>query len=58
VNTLVDVDECIDFITDIKENGFMVIAEEFSQAIISIVQDICQVSGVYIFRKNNVQYDK
>ncbi len=42
INTFVDVDECIDFITDIAENVFVVISGEFSQPIISIVQDISQ----------------
>jgi hypothetical protein len=31
VNTFVDVDECIDFITDIREKAFLVISGEFSQ---------------------------
>jgi hypothetical protein len=58
VNTFIDVDECIDFITDIKEKVFMIISAEFSQTIISIIQDIPQVSGIYIFRENNAQYKK
>jgi hypothetical protein len=58
VNTFINVDECIDFITDIGEKAFVVISGEFSQPIISIVQDISQVNCVYIFSKNNVQYEK
>ncbi len=58
VNIFVDADECIDFITDIKEKVFMVISGEFSQPIISIVQDISQVNCIYIFSKNNVQHEK
>jgi tetratricopeptide (TPR) repeat protein len=58
VNTFVDVDECIDFITDIGEKAFVVISGEFSQPIISIVQNISQVNCVYIFSNNNVQYEK
>jgi tetratricopeptide (TPR) repeat protein len=58
VNTFVDVDECIDFITDIGEEAFVVISVEFSQPTISIVQNISQVNCVYIFSKNNVQYEK
>ncbi len=57
VNTFIDVDECIDFITDIKEKAFMVISEEFSQTIIPIVQDISQVHCIFIFCKNNVPYE-
>jgi tetratricopeptide (TPR) repeat protein len=58
VNTFVDVDECIDFITDIKEKAFMVISGEFSPTIISVIQAIPQVSCVYIFFENNVPYEK
>jgi tetratricopeptide (TPR) repeat protein len=58
VNTFVDVDECIDFITDIAENVFVVISGEFSENVISIIQDISQVHCVYIFYQNNVPYEK
>jgi tetratricopeptide (TPR) repeat protein len=58
VNTFVDVDECIGFITDIKEKVFMVISGEFSPSIISVIQAILQVSCVYIYSENNVPYEK
>jgi tetratricopeptide (TPR) repeat protein len=58
VNTFVDVDECIDFIIDIKEKVFMVISGEFSPSIISVIQAISQVSCIYIFSENNVSYEK
>jgi tetratricopeptide (TPR) repeat protein len=58
VNTFVDVDECIDFITDIGEKAFVVISGEFSLSIISVIQAILQVSCAYIFPENNVPYEK
>jgi tetratricopeptide (TPR) repeat protein len=58
VNTFVAADECIDFITDIKEKVFMVISAEFSLSIISIIQAIPQVICVYVFTDNNVPYEK
>jgi tetratricopeptide (TPR) repeat protein len=58
VNTFVDVDECIDFITDIGEKAFLVISGEFSLSIISVIQAILQVSCAYIFSENNVPYEK
>jgi hypothetical protein len=59
VNTFIDLDECIDFITDYKEEkAFMVIFGEISQIILPIVQDIVQISSIYIFCKNKVQYEK
>jgi hypothetical protein len=36
----------------------VIISEEFSPPIISIVQDIFPLSCVYIFRKNNVPHEK
>ncbi len=59
VNTFVDADECIDFITNHKEEkAFMVISGEFSQIIFPIVQDIAQVSSVYILCENKVQFEQ
>ncbi len=58
VNTFVDVDECIDFITDIEEKAFVVISGQLSQAIIPILQDIRQVNCVYIFCQNTVSNGK
>jgi tetratricopeptide (TPR) repeat protein len=58
VNTFTDADECIDFITDVEDKAFIIISEEVSQSLISIVQDISQVYCVYIFCENNVLYEK
>jgi hypothetical protein len=47
VNTFTDMDECIDFITDIKdEMTFMIISEAFSPIIVPVVEAISQVSSV------------
>ncbi len=59
VNTFVDVDECIDFITDTKEgNIFMMVSGALSQIIVPIVQDILQVSSIYIFCGNKARHEK
>jgi tetratricopeptide (TPR) repeat protein len=58
VNTFIDVDECIDFITDIKEEKtLMMVSEVFCQIIIPIVQEISQVSAVYIFCENKTRHE-
>src|ERR1700734_572990 len=45
VNTFTDIDECVDFITDIKqETVFMIVSGTFSQIVVSLVQDISQIS--------------
>jgi hypothetical protein len=59
VNTFIDVDECIDFITDIKEEKtFMIVSGRFCQIIVPVVQDISHVSSVYIFCRNTAYYEK
>jgi hypothetical protein len=59
VNTFTDVNECIDFITDIEEEKiFMIVSGTFSQVIVPIVQDIPQVSGIYIFCGNKSRYEQ
>jgi tetratricopeptide (TPR) repeat protein len=59
VNTFTDVDECIDFITDMKdEMTFMIISEAFSPIIVPVVEAISQVSSVYIVCENKTQHEK
>ncbi len=59
VNTFTDVDECVDFITDIKdEMTFMIISEAFSPIILPVVEAISQVSSIYILYENKAQHEK
>jgi tetratricopeptide (TPR) repeat protein len=59
VNTFTDVNECIDFITDIKdEMTFMIISEAFSPIIVPVVEAISQVSSVYIVCENKASHEK
>src|ERR1700761_5182171 len=46
VNTFIDVDECVDFITDIERGtAFMMVSGSFCQNIVPVIQDISQVSS-------------
>lgn len=55
-NSFTDVDECIDFITDInEEKTFMIVSGTLCQTIVPIIQDISQVSSVYISCGNKAQ---
>src|SRR5271168_731169 len=59
VNTFTDVDECIDFITDIeRRTAFMMVSESFSKIIGPVVPDIYQVSAVYIYSENKTPCEK
>jgi hypothetical protein len=58
VNTFIDVDECIDFITDIKEEKtLMMVSGTLSQIILPIIQDIAEVSSVYIFCAHETRHE-
>jgi len=49
----------IDFITDIKEEKvFMMVSGTLSKIIVPIIQEISQVSSVYIFCENKAQYEE
>jgi hypothetical protein len=59
VNIFTDVDECIDFITDTKDDrALMVISGELNEIIMPTVQEISQVSAVYIFCENKELHEK
>src|SRR5271167_4305292 len=56
VNTFTDVDECIDFITDIKkEKIFLILSEAFFQTKVPVIHEMPQISFIYIFHRNKVQ---
>jgi len=58
VNPFTNIAECIDLITDVKnEKIFMIISETFSQVILNpVIQDNHQVHYIYIFPGNNDQH--
>jgi len=52
-NTFTDVDECIDFITDIEhELCIMLVSEFFFEIIAFIIPEIRQITSVFIYRRN------
>jgi tetratricopeptide (TPR) repeat protein len=58
VNTFNNIDECMDFITNVKETEtFMIISPVFSRTIVPIVQNIAQVSSVYLFCPNKEPHE-
>ena len=58
VTTFIDVDECIDFVTDIGEKAFMIISGEHNHTIMTTVQDIPQMNCVYIFCRTKSYHEK
>jgi hypothetical protein len=49
-DTFDDIDECVDFITEIKqEKIFMIVSEALNQTTVPIVHDTLQLMVIYIF---------
>ncbi|CAF1230903.1 unnamed protein product [Rotaria magnacalcarata] len=56
INTFTDVDQCIEFVIDIKdEKVLMIISDELSQHIVPFVHDIIHINSIYIYSKNQSQ---
>jgi tetratricopeptide (TPR) repeat protein len=59
IDTFNNADKCIDFITDIRgEKIFIIVSGIFTKGVVPIIQDISQVSSVYIFCGNKTSYDQ
>ena len=59
VVTFTDVDECIDFITDMENlKIFLILSETFVQTIVPVVDKIPQVTFMYIFPKGKLQHEE
>jgi tetratricopeptide (TPR) repeat protein len=59
INIFTDVDECINFLMEIKdEKIFMIISDALSQHILSFVKDLSQVECIYIFCQDKSKYEQ
>ncbi|CAF1273739.1 unnamed protein product [Adineta steineri] len=59
VHRFTDVDELVDFITDVAEEPiYLILSKVFVQTMISVVHEIPQVECVYILNENNAQCEQ
>ena len=59
INTFVDINECMNFITDMKqEQTFLVLSGKLSQTVLSTVHELSQVNSIYILDSNNTLREK
>jgi tetratricopeptide (TPR) repeat protein len=59
VNTFTDVDQCIDFLTNIyNEKVCMIISDPSYENIIPLIHDIVQLYAIFIFCKNKTGYEQ
>ena len=58
VNTFTDIDECVDFISDItKEKIFMITSGPFGRETIPVTHEMAQVSTIYILWGNKARHE-
>ncbi|CAF4398295.1 unnamed protein product, partial [Rotaria sp. Silwood2] len=59
VTTYTDIDECIDFLSDIEnQNVFMIISDVIGQHIIPIIQECPQLNSIYVLCDNTSTHEK
>ena len=55
INTFTDMDECVDFLTDIhNQNIFMIISDALYQNIVSLIHDVAELCTIFIFCRNKI----
>ncbi|CAF3442889.1 unnamed protein product [Rotaria sp. Silwood2] len=58
INAFSDVNECIDFMTNIQdEKIIIIIGDFFVQTVVPIVQDISSIDTIYILVENQIQHE-
>jgi hypothetical protein len=59
INIFTNLDECVDFLTEIDdEKVFMIIAGTVNQQIVSLIHDIPQLNAIYIFCSNKSKHEQ
>ena len=59
INTFTDVDECIDFFTDIDDNNvFMIISGALCQNIVPLSHNFAQLRTIFIFCNDSTAYEQ
>jgi hypothetical protein len=59
VNMFTQPDECVDFLTDVKdETTFLIVTGTVDQQLISLIHDIPQLDEIYIFCDNKSSFEQ
>ncbi|CAF1373433.1 unnamed protein product [Rotaria sp. Silwood1] len=59
VTTFTDIDECIDFLSDIEnENVFMIISGALGQHLIPVIQECSQLTSIYVLCDNQSTHEE
>src|ERR1700722_4121970 len=59
IDTFTDADECVDFLTELKdEKGFMLVSGTLGQSIVPLIHDVPQLYSIYVFCGNKSQHEQ
>jgi len=59
VNKFIDVDECVDFMTDIEdEKIFLIVSGSLGQHLVPNIHDLPQLDAIYIFCENKSRHEQ
>ncbi|CAF1487415.1 unnamed protein product, partial [Rotaria sp. Silwood1] len=59
VTTFTDIDECIDFLSDIEnKNVFMIISGALGQHLIPVIQECSQLTSIYVLCDNQLTHEQ
>lgn len=58
INTFIDVDQCLDFLSDIEDQKiFLIMSDDLDQQLISLIHDISQLYSIYIFCEEKSEHE-
>jgi hypothetical protein len=58
VSTFSDLDQCVDYLTDVvREKIFMIISEDISEQVVPCIHDISELDTIYIFSNNEFEQE-
>jgi hypothetical protein len=59
INTFTDVDQCVDFLTDIyPANVCIIISGVLCQTVVPLIHDVAQLDTVFIFSENDTEHEQ
>jgi hypothetical protein len=59
IDTFTDADECVDFLSEIKDDEvFMIVSNAFGRNIVPIIHEMFQLNSIYVFLDDSTHYEQ
>src|SRR4051812_35574160 len=59
IDTFTDIDQCVDFITDVySEKVCMIISDTLCQDTVPLIHDIPQLHTIFVFAENKIRHER